>query len=334
MASILEAEFKKAYKQVLESQNIYIASHVQPDGDNIGSMLSLGLALKKLNKNVRLLKSDEIPSDYMFLPNIDLIKDYDNIDEIDLFIALDSSDEGRLGKNKDLLSKAKTILNIDHHISNTDFGHINIVDHNASSTGELMYDFIKYMNISIDEDMATCIYTAISSDTGSFMYDNTSAKTHEIAADLIKIGIDKRNININLYQNKSLERTKLFIKTMDNLELYFENKVGLAKITQDMLEDCNAKMEDSEGIISFIRDISPVEVAILLKEFSNNEIKVSMRSKRYIDVAKICSNFGGGGHIRAAGCTINESIEEAKALILNEIEGLFRWFNEWSNQYF
>ncbi|NLV88068.1 MAG: bifunctional oligoribonuclease/PAP phosphatase NrnA [Tissierellia bacterium] len=324
MASILEAEFKKAYKQVLESQNIYIASHVQPDGDNIGSMLSLGLALKKLNKNVRLLKSDEIPSDYMFLPNIDLIKDYDNIDEIDLFIALDSSDEGRLGKNKDLLSKAKTILNIDHHISNTDFGHINIVDHNASSTGELMYDFIKYMNISIDEDMATCIYTAISSDTGSFMYDNTSAKTHEIAADLIKIGIDKRNININLYQNKSLERTKLFIKTMDNLELYFENKVGLAKITQDMLEDCNAKMEDSEGIISFIRDISPVEVAILLKEFSNNEIKVSMRSKRYIDVAKICSNFGGGGHIRAAGCTINESIEEAKALILNEIEGLFR----------
>lgn len=324
MASILEAEFKKAYKQVLESQNIYIASHVQPDGDNIGSMLSLGLALKKLNKNVRLLKSDEIPSDYMFLPNIDLIKDYDNIDEIDLFIALDSSDEGRLGKNKDLLSKAKTILNIDHHISNTDFGHINIVDHNASSTGELMYDFIKYMNISIDEDMATCIYTAITSDTGSFMYDNTSAKTHEIAADLIKIGIDKRNININLYQNKSLERTKLFIKTMDNLELYFENKVGLAKITQDMLEDCNAKMEDSEGIISFIRDISPVEVAILLKEFSNNEIKVSMRSKRYIDVAKICSNFGGGGHIRAAGCTINESIEEAKALILNEIEGLFR----------
>ena len=193
-------------------------------------MLSLGLALKKLNKNVRLLKSDEIPSDYMFLPNIDLIKDYDNIDEIDLFIALDSSDEGRLGKNKDLLSKAKTILNIDHHISNTDFGHINIVDHNASSTGELMYDFIKYMNISIDEDMATCIYTAISSDTGSFMYDNTSAKTHEIAADLIKIGIDKRNININLYQNKSLERTKLFIKTMDNLELYFENKVGLAKL--------------------------------------------------------------------------------------------------------
>ena len=111
---------------------------------------------------------------------------------------------------------------------------------------------------------------------------------------------------------------------MENLELYFENKVALAQITQEMLEDCNAKMEDSEGIISFLRGISPVEVAILLKEFKDDEIKVSMRSKRYIDVSKICSVFGGGGHIRAAGCTINESIDKAKTLILNEIKELFR----------
>lgn len=324
MTPTLEMQFKNAYRHILDSQNICIASHVQPDGDNIGSVLSLGMALKKLNKNVYLLKTDEIPSDYKFLPNVNLIKDHDNIDEIDIFIALDSSDEERLGKNKDLLTKAKLIINIDHHISNTNFGHINIIDKDASSTGELVYDFIKSMNISIDKDIATCIYTAISSDTGSFMYDNTSAKTHEIAADLIKVGIDKEKININLYQNKSLERTRLFIKAMDNLELYFENKVALAQITQEMLEDCNAKMEDSEGIISFLRGISPVEVAILLKEFKDDEIKVSMRSKRYIDVSKICSVFGGGGHIRAAGCTINESIDKAKTLILNEIKELFR----------
>lgn len=324
MSQNINQLFSDAYKHILDSNNIFIASHVQPDGDNIGSMLSLGMALRRLNKNVYLLKSDEVPSDYTFLPNIELINDYDNSDEIDIFIALDSSDEGRLGKNKDLLTKAKLIINIDHHISNTNFGHINIIDENASSTGELIYEFIKSMNISLDKDMATCIYTAISSDTGSFMYDNTSAKTHEIAAELIKVGIDKKEININLYQNKSLEKTKLFIKVMDNLELYFDNKVALAKVTQEMLNDCKAKMEDSEGIISFLRGISPVEVAILLKEFNDNEIKVSMRSKRYIDVAQICSNFGGGGHIRAAGCTISAPIDRAKTLIINEIEGLFR----------
>jgi len=324
MDSLLETHFKKAYKHIIESHNIYIASHVQPDGDNIGSMLSLGMALKKLNKNVYFLKSDDIPSDYLFLPNIDLIKDYSIFDEIELFIALDSSDEGRLGKNKDFLTKAKLIINIDHHVSNTNFGHINIVDKDASSTGELIYDFIKYMNISIDEDIATCLYTALSSDTGSFMYDNTSAKTHEIAAELIRVGIDKGKININLYQNKSLERTKLFIKTMDNLELYFDNKVALAKISQEMLEDCNAKMEDSEGIISYIRDIAPVEIAILLKEFNESEIKVSMRSKRFIDVAKLTAVFNGGGHKKAAGCTIEKPIIEVDKLLLNEIEKVIR----------
>lgn len=320
MASTIELLFNEASRHILNSQNICIASHVQPDGDNIGSMLSLGLALRKLNKNVFLLKSDDIPLDFKFLPNIDLIKDYEDIGEIDIFIALDSSDEARLGKNKNLLRKAKLILNIDHHISNTNFGHINIIDKDASSTGEMVFDFIKSMNIDIEKDIATCIYTAISSDTGSFMYDNTSAKTHEIAAELIRIGIAKEDINIHLYQSKSLERTKLFIKAMSNLEFYFENKVAITMVTQEMLKESNAKMEDTEGIISFVRGISPVELAVLLKEFSENEVKVSMRSKRYIDVAEICLAFGGGGHIRAAGCTINTSLNEAKSMIIDEIK--------------
>ncbi|HEY8361348.1 MAG TPA: bifunctional oligoribonuclease/PAP phosphatase NrnA [Tissierellaceae bacterium] len=320
MISNLESLFSDAFKYILNSKNIYIASHVQPDGDNIGSLLALGMALLKLEKDVYILKSDIIPSDFSFLPNIELIKDYDGADDIDLFIAIDSSDEERLGKNRDLLSKSKLTINIDHHISNTRFGDINIVDENASSTGELIFEFIKFMNISIDEKIATCLYTAISTDTGSFMYSNTSAKAHEIAAELIRFGADTENININIYQNKSLERIKLFIKTMNNLEFYFDNKVALVSITQKMLEDCNASMEDSEGIISFVRGISPVEIAVLLKELSDNEIKISMRSKRYVDVSSICYNFGGGGHIRAAGCTIYDSLEKAKALIINEIK--------------
>lgn len=320
MNSSFEKLIDLAIEKILESKNIFIASHVQPDGDNIGSILALGLALKKIGKKIYILKSDSVPSDYLFLPNVDVIRDYDDELEIDLLITLDSSDENRLGKNKVLLERAKFIINIDHHISNTNFGHINIVDSSAAATGELVYKIVKKMDISIDKDIGTCIYTAISSDTGSFMYDNTTSETHEIISELLSLGIDKSNININLYQNRSIERTMLFIKSLETLNLYFDNKVAVVKVTRNMLEDSGAKMEDTEGVVSFMREIAPVEIAILLKEFNENEIKVSMRSKRFVDVAAICDTFGGGGHIRAAGCTINFSMDYSEELILNEIK--------------
>lgn len=318
-------EIELAHKLIKESKNIYISSHVQPDGDNIGSILALALALKKIRDNVYILKSDEIPSDYLFLPEIDMIKEYEEISgNIDLFIALDCGDIERLGKNKELALSAKNILNIDHHKSNTNFGDINIVSPYASATAEMIFTLIKELGIEIDKDIATCIYTGISTDTGSFIYSNTSSKTHEVVADLLKVGIDKEDININLYQNKSLQKTKLFVNSLNNLETYLENKIAIVKVTQSMLLENQAKMEDTEGIVSFIRDIENVEVACLLKEYALNEIKVSIRSKRYIDVSCICDKFNGGGHIRAAGCTIHESIDKAKELILKEIMEAFR----------
>lgn len=323
MMNNIESLFDITIEKIKESERIYIVSHVQPDGDNIGSILALWMAIKKIKDKVFILKTDDIPSDFLFLPNVNEIKEFNDEGKIDMFIALDTSDENRLGKNKELLNKAKTIINIDHHISNTNFGHINIVDSNAAATGELVYNLIKKMNIPMDKDIASCIYTAISSDTGSFMYDNTSAETHRIIAELIDIGIDKSNININLYQNKSLERTMLFIKSLETLRLYFNNNVALIKVTQDMLNKANAKMEDTEGIVSFIREIAPVEVGIILKEFKENEIKVSMRSKRFIDVSAICASFNGGGHIRAAGCTINSPMDIAEKLILDELKKVF-----------
>ncbi|WP_244969123.1 DHH family phosphoesterase [Tissierella praeacuta] len=323
MMNNIESSFDIAIEKIKESERIYIVSHVQPDGDNIGSILALWMAIKKIKDKVFILKTDDIPSDFLFLPNVNEIKEFNDKGKIDMFIALDTSDENRLGKNKELLNKAKTIINIDHHISNTNFGHINIVDSNAAATGELVYNLIKKMNIPMDKDIASCIYTAISSDTGSFMYDNTSAQTHRIIAELIDIGIDKSNININLYQNKSLERTMLFIKSLETLRLYFNNNVALIKVTQDMLNKANAKMEDTEGIVSFIREIAPVEVGIILKEFKENEIKVSMRSKRFIDVSAICASFNGGGHIRAAGCIINSPMDIAEKLILDELKKVF-----------
>lgn len=323
MNNNFEKEMELAINKILQSKNIYIASHVQPDGDNLGSTLALGLALKKIKDSVFILKVDETPADFLFLPGIDTVKDFEVGNEIDLFIALDTGDIDRLGKNKNLINLAKTVINIDHHVSNTNFGNINIVDSKASATAELIYKLIAKMNIPMDKEIATCLYTGISTDTGSFMYDNTSSETHEIVAELINHDIDKKGININLYQNRSIDRTKLFIKTLGTLDMYFDDQVAVVKVTNEMLEETNTTMEDTEGIISFVRATKNVEVAVILKEVSINEIKASIRSKRFVDVSEICLSFNGGGHKRAAGCTINEPIQVAKELLLNEIKKVF-----------
>ena len=324
MNKSLDVLMEEAIEWIKNSDNIFIASHVQPDGDNIGSTLALGMALKKMNKDVKILKVDDIPSDYRFLPNLDLIEEYNINQTVDLFIALDSSDIDRLGIGKEFALKAKRIVNIDHHITNTNFGHINIISSSSGATGEIVYEFIKKMDVDIDKNIGTCLYTAISTDTGSFMYSNTTYKTHLIAAELLKTEINLNDINVNLYQSRSKERTKLFIESLNKLELYLGDKVGIIPVTQEMLKSNNAKLEDTEGIISFIRDIDSIEVACLLKQIEKGQIKISLRSKRYIDVSKISSKFDGGGHKKAAGCTIYTSIEEAKDLILKEIIMAFR----------
>ena len=325
MNNSLKSSIEEAIKFIEKSEhNIYICSHIQPDGDNIGSTLALGMAIKKMSKNVKLLKVDDIPSDYKFLPNVDLIKKYEMEENIDLFIALDSSDMERLGVGKEFAKNANNIINIDHHITNTKFGDINIVSSSSAATGELVYEFIKQMGVDIDKNIATCLYTAISTDTGSFIYSNTTYMTHLIIAELLKTGIDINNININLYQKRSMERTRLFINVLNDMEIYLDGKIGIVTVTQDILKSNNAKMEDTEGIISFVRGIDSVEVACLLKEVDKNEIKVSLRSKEKIDVSKISNKFNGGGHIRAAGCTLFTEIGAAKKLILKEIEMAFR----------
>ncbi|MCF6464692.1 DHH family phosphoesterase [Clostridium sp. Cult2] len=324
MNNPIEILMVEAVKLIKKYNNIYIVSHVQPDGDNIGSTLALAMAIKKLKGNVKVIKVDNIPSDYEFLPGIDMIKDYSLDESIELLISLDSSDLDRLGLGKEFALKAKKVINIDHHITNNNFGDINIVSPSSAATGEIIYELIKKMEVDFNKDIATCLYTAISTDTGGFIYSNTTYKTHLIIAELLKLGIDADNININLYQNRSMARTRLFIDSLKKMETFLGGKVGLVVITQEMLKINESTMEDTEGIISFIREIDSIEVACLLKEIDENEVKVSLRSKKQIDVSKICNKFNGGGHVRAAGCTIYEKIYNAKEMILEEIFSNFR----------
>lgn len=315
----------KAISAIDKCDNIYITSHVNPDGDSIGSVLALGQVLsKKLSKSITMFIPDEIPDNLKFLPGIDLIAKNINIDKIDLLIALDCGDENRLGPGKDLLNTAKMTVNIDHHITNNDFGKINIVNPTASSTGEIVYDIIEHMKIEIDSDTATCIYTAISSDTGSFKYDNTTSKTHVIASRLLNIGIDTNLINTKLYHSRSIEKTNVLISSLNTLEYCNDKKIALATITKEMLNQYNSKVEDTDFVVNFIRDIDVVEVACVLKEIDENKIKISFRSKNYIDVSKIAKTFNGGGHAKASGCTMFITLEEGKQKVLEEILNAFR----------
>ncbi len=305
---------------IQDSECVYLASHIQPDGDSIGSILSLGLGLtKKFGDKIRILATDIIPEKFNFLPGSDQIKGYDEIKHIDTLITLDCGDIYRIGDLKTKINKNTIIINIDHHISNTNFGNINIVNPKASSTGEIVYDILESTDIKLDTDIATNIYVAISTDTGSFKYDNTTSKTHHITSKLFKYNIDLKKVNIELYQSRSLEKTKLFIESLNTLDYYNNNTLAVVTINRKMLKKCNAKSQDIDGIIEFIRDTKNVEVACIFKEIEKNVLRVGLRSKQYVDVSAIAEIFGGGGHIRAAGCTIKDNLNENKKMIINEI---------------
>lgn len=310
-------EISKLKSLIDNSNKIYIASHINPDGDNLGSINAMYLALKKYKKeNIYLIEDDEIPDAHKFLPaNKYMVKSKDLENNADLFISLDCADIDRLASAKFLFEGAKNTVSIDHHSTNTRFADLNIVDEASPATGETLYEVLKELNLEIDKDIATSLYSAISSDTGSFKYDSTRKETFLIAAELMDYNINLNEIAVNLYQKRSLGKTKLLLKVMDSLELYEDNKLGIVVLTDEDIKSCNARKSDADGIVEFVRDISTVELAIMLKEKSDC-IRFSSRSKSYVDVTKIASKFGGGGHIRAAGATIYSDIKTAKEEVL------------------
>ena len=233
----MNSEFIALLQAIDSSHSISLVSHINPDGDNLGSMLGFGLSLIKYGKNVDLVKPDLIPDDYRFLPGILNLSGYGELrDSVDLLIVLDSSDPSRLGENRHLLDLAKQVVNIDHHVSNSLFGDIKIVATEASSTGEIIYQIIEQLGLPLDKDIAVCIYTAISTDTGRFSYQRVTSETHRIAAKLYEQGIDGYEINKNLYQMRSLKKTKLFALGLSEMKLLFEGRLAIIGITQNMLE--------------------------------------------------------------------------------------------------
>ncbi len=315
--------YPKIISKIKESNKIAIMSHIMPDGDNVGSSLALYGALKKAGKEVRFILDDEIPKVYKFLNNSDKVEKPGENEHFDIVIALDCGDASRLGKSR-LYLEENFVINIDHHISNDEFGNLNMVDSTASATGEIVYQIIKILGIPMDKDISECLYTAIVTDTGQFQYSSTTSITHQIAGELINNGVNVSLMFERIYQNSSKEKVMLMKTALDTLEFFHNDSISCITLTMKQMEEINAADVDSDGIINLARDIECVEAAIFLKELEQEKIKVGLRSKKVIDMAAVALRFGGGGHVRAAGCTLHGTIEEVKQKVLEAIIEEFR----------
>ncbi len=312
-------------KHLIKSDSIGVISHVVPDGDALGSSRALGLALEKMGKRVIIIKNDQTPQKYNFLPGVHLVVESDSAPfNADTLAVLDCGDIERLGSGILHFKKAGTVLNIDHHISNTMFGNLNIVDANAAATAEIIYQVIKLMGVTVDLDIATCLFTAIAADTGCFRYDSTTSVTHSIAGEMISIGVKSNSICNGIFNTRTYQQTKMLGKAIESIKLFHEGRTAVMSISKAVMHKAGCGQEDLEGIIEFARDIKGVEVAALIRETETGDIKVGLRSNEYVDTSAIAAFFSGGGHKKASGYTVNSSMEDAEFMLLEQIKKKYR----------
>ena len=317
--------FDEISKILQKNNNFLITSHINLDGDGIGSELALYSILKKLKKKPTILNQGKLPKVYDFLPGVNKVQyllegNYIDTKSIDVGIALDCSNVKRMGKTYEIFKNIKTIINIDHHTSNENFGDLNYVDSSVSSVGEIIYKLIKFINIDLlDEDISTCLFTSILTDTGSFRYSNVSSKTFKIASDLTSFGIKPHLIAANIYNRNTYPGLKLLGEALSTLEVADSNYVSWLTITRKMLNNTKANDEEIEGIIDVATTLDNTEVSILFRETKDNKIKISFRSKGNFDVNKFAGKFNGGGHPNAAGCLCSGKMYKIKEKILSEL---------------
>src|SRR6266566_2745769 len=309
--------FEEIGRILREHQRFAVLSHVRPDGDALGSQLAVALSLKQLGKEVRVWNEDGMLEKYSFLPRAELLTKPPSTSEVvDVAIALDTAIQNRLGTALAAVRSAKIWVNIDHHLSNPCYGDVVYVDPVAPATAEIVFRLIKSQGLPFNHDIAENLYAAISTDTGSFQYPQTSAHTFEIAAELIRAGLDVGRLSQQLYENYPRRRREL-LRTMR-----FEHggRIASFSLSARTATELGVLPEDNEGLIDHLRAIRGVIVAVFFEELAEGKVRVSMRSKNEkVNVCAICEKFGGGGHVLAAGARVRGSLAEVERKILEEV---------------
>ncbi len=305
---------------LLDAKTVLIFPHINIDGDAIGSASALCKALRNLGKTAYILMEDDIPGNLKFLDKGYCTDDLNVIKDADISICVDCGDFSRFPLRKEKFLKGRTTICVDHHRTTKEFCDYNYVDSNAAATGELIFELLQEMGIKPDVEIGEAIFAAIATDTGNFQYSNTTRNCHIITAELFNWSVDINKVSVELYENERLEKLMITIRALNTMELVANGKGIVAYVTLDDLRETGAEPSETDGVIDKLRSISGVEYAAFIKEKSQNVIRVSLRAKRLGDVAEIAVKYGGGGHIKAAGCTLEMPIEEAVDLIKNEFE--------------
>jgi phosphoesterase RecJ-like protein len=300
-------------------ERFLITWHVDPDPDSVGSGLALQMALEEIGKHVVSISPDPLADWYNFLPGVERCQTYhaDLSLDFDAAIVLDCEPE-RCGGLFEYLKSGLPVINIDHHGTNSGFGEAFYVNPEVAATGEIVFELITtYWKVQLTEAISTNLFASLSGDTGTFRYSNTTGKTLQIAGELVEHGADPANIATHLYENRSFEAVSLMRLALDTLEISPDGEMSWITVTREMLGDDPWIGQHSEDIIRFPRMIESVKLAILFREIEPEKTKASFRSRDDIDASYIASLFGGGGHARAAGCTMDCPLEIAKTEVLS-----------------
>ena len=305
-------------EEINKAEKIVIITHENPDGDAIGSSLAMKLALNQLGKNADVI-IPEFPKTFEFLPGINEVKKESNIEKYDLAIALDCASIKLLNGFTKYFDNATVKVAIDHHSSNTMFADYNYVDQDAPACAQLLLVVFSYFNINVTKDIGTCILAGIITDTGGFRYEGVTADTFRFVAELCEKGIKVTQVYSQVYASKTRAKFELHRIALNRLEFLEDGKIAFTYVTKADEEQVEAKNGDYDGIVENGRDVEGVEVSVFLRE-TDKGIKVSLRSKNYVNTSEVAMMFGGGGHLRAAGCNIQGTIDQAKNQIINRVK--------------
>jgi phosphoesterase RecJ-like protein len=307
----MKIDFNEAAKLLKEKDNILILTHRNPDGDTLGSGFALMRALKNMGKKARLINNDPIPAKYAYL--------YEDIGEEafteEFIVSVDVAERGLLGKDLGEKYGDRVDLAVDHHESSRFFAKVTCCESDSASCCEIIYLIIRAMGTPVTKEIADCIYTGMSTDTGCFKYSNVTPRTHRIAAELIEAGADHSKINVRMFETKSMGDFMLQKMCLDTLEVYGEGKVAVIAVTKAMLSECGVDKSALDAIKPVTRQIEGVEIGITLKEENDGKVGISVRTGEKYDASAICAHFGGGGHIRAGGCEIKGTMEYASQMM-------------------
>ena len=306
-------------QELKNNERFLLATHVNPDGDAIGSLGALALVLEGMGKQVVAYCQDEVPEFLRFLPYADrIVREISGLDRFEVAVVLDCGALDRIGSAADVLQHVGKIIHIDHHSSSGDFGQLNLVRPECSSTAEILYEIFQAIPVSLTPEVAENIYTAILTDTGSFRFANTTARTLAIAAEMVSLGVGPEKVAGEIYDSMSSERIELLARSLDTLTLRSNGRVAAMHVSRQMLEETGTSFIDTDGFVNYPRAISSAEIAIFFREMAADEVNVSLRSRAGLDVAEFARVHGGGGHHNAAAFRLEGSLSEVVEKVLTE----------------